>query len=184
MPQYPPTGFQPGPWTPYNGRPTFSTDAIMLDNYATWLASVRRPNVPAVAYGTGLTKFTGGTHDFVVVVPQYTRHVAVGLLVDGHGSVTITSDDGGTVQQKIDGITQGDGTVHTSAAAQWYWFDAKIGAPLADDHGAIRVTNASSPAVVQFSMSVVDASASESIRLYTVKFVPLVTGADDGAMPT
>lgn len=199
MAKYIPKGFIPGAWEPQNGRPAYATDAITLDKYTTYLAAMRRPALPAIIYGAPID--VSVTHQVTVLLPQYTRHVEVWLLLCGRGDVSVTSDDSATVSAgiigdpagsgppdydpKATGVTQGSGLsgTHSAADAQWYRLDGRPSNPSAGDQNAIRVTLQSSPAVVTFSVTFTDRSGTESLKCYGLRFVPLPPDESDGALP-
>lgn len=189
MTQYAPTGFVPGEWEPQNGRPAYATDAITLDKYTAWLAATRRPALPAIIYGAPIDASV--THQVPVYLPQYTRHVRIGLYLSGRGDAWVTSNDSASVASALKGdaagtgVTQGSGLsgTHSATDAQWWWLDGNPANPSADDQNAIRVTLQSSPALVTFSVVFTDLSGSETIKCFGLYFDPRPPDEADGALP-
>lgn len=86
-----PWSYLPGTYRIANGRPAYGRDAMEVDRYSTWLASVRKP-LPPVCPGRPLTSATATVaepYQFTLWLPPYTPAVAFEFLCTGDGDITL-----------------------------------------------------------------------------------------------
>lgn len=168
---FPPHSFKPGPWAPHNGDASRSTHARAIDEYATWLAAVRRHPIP-VPLGRALVD--GYVYELRVLLPAYVEYCAVGLLCTGWGSVTLTcSDDAYSVVVPV-GLSDGTTASHDLSNADWVWAQDRLPSASADGlWRAIEITDQASPHEVDLTVALTDHSGTNLLKVHQVLILPL-----------
>jgi len=165
---YPPKGFEPStPPAIRNGRPCYADDPMQIDLYSAWLASVMKPQIPAIITPDPMT--SGPVYKVELIVPPYTAAFGMAFLVHGRGSIAIISEDD-TWNADTGTMYVGDKTVHTLAEAQWVWLDEVMTGVLGDGSKRALETDilAGSDKII-ITWQITDAAFS-SLYVYDVKF--------------
>lgn len=169
---YPPTNYTPGAVTVTNGMASRYAHAVDLDQYATWLATMNRWNVPALI-GHRLTN--ANTFKLKTSLPHYCDSLAIGALARGKGHVDITCTD------DTYGIR-----VHTLGPnaqpldeAIWRWATDRF-ASVSDSvqERAFDTTDQASPHEVTITIT-----PSLNAQVWAVVLRPMPRSADIGALP-
>ncbi|MAG64451.1 MAG: hypothetical protein CMK74_01035 [Pseudomonadales bacterium] len=184
---HPPVGFKPAAWKVRNDRAAKGADARWVDKYAAYLAcgggrgAVRYPACPAMIGNH--YRDTGRPYHISVFVPQFTQHALCGFLCSGAGDITIENDvDSYRVKIEDIGIGTGASGSHSLGDAQMVWTGPPIDSVAAHDlDRAIDVTDSDTWDTSVFEVTIDDKDASHSLRVYTVKFLPLYH--DDTQLP-
>jgi hypothetical protein len=156
--------YQPGPSQKvYNGDVAMSRDARAIDRATAWLATHRFAR-PALV---GAPIVAGQTYSLRTLVPGYCEFVAFGLLVSGHGTVTIESSD-----SSDNSVTTFDIAGTTIGKASWIWLDEPKNIAGDGYERALSVTDQSTPHEVTFSVVAADGSG-DPVKVWQVLLSPL-----------
>ncbi len=168
--RWPPINWTPDPETFRNGAPVRASDVLNIDRQATWTAC-RKWHVPVIL---GEHFEDGDTYEQVVNLPAFTKAVRFEFLCSGKGTITINSGDDSFNAKLTVIVGPGTSGTHSFADANWVKTNPPIDSPAANNtNRAMETAFNDSNHKDTFTWLITDESATETLRVYAVRVVPL-----------